>query len=323
MWSPLYADIKAITHLKWPDKSHKVVDPIVFVQSKEGVQLLTIRREDGTRALLGEMIEDRVNAPCVDDILKECFSGDLFAIDSLSLVALFDTPEITLDTVKAELTKFIMRDIQLESVKLVIEQSQCKGAVIGEVISAIQSMPETEEFCSKVKEEKCTQLKLELYKALLPKSYNYFRHLMQVNASVDKPLMSVTLNSKKLFDLCIASLINLSPRQPSNTVELIDLDVFCNEENHAEDAALVLDALAEAIYENRIAPNHAFKQQIVKINEQLQSPIDSRLLEQHLNAPIDNPIKVSENGVFRPYKRKIAEVDTTEHQASTTMSSEC
>lgn len=70
---------------------NKAVDPILFVVEPSGrLNILAIRRFDGVRALPGGMLERNVVQTCLNELLEEVFSGDLFKLGSDS-ARLIDT----------------------------------------------------------------------------------------------------------------------------------------------------------------------------------------------------------------------------------------
>lgn len=64
---------------------NKAVDPILLVVDPSGrINILAIRRYDGVRALPGGMLEKNVVQTCVNELLEEVFSGDLFRTGGLT-----------------------------------------------------------------------------------------------------------------------------------------------------------------------------------------------------------------------------------------------
>lgn len=303
---------------------NSAVDPIVLVQSGNGLKLLTILREDGARALPGGMVEGRVKETCINELLEECFSGDLFARDSLSLQALLNTPEVTIENVKEQLLKFVSQNDKLIDLMAVVDQVDSKETGIEGVLVAIKAL---EHLTGTEKQHECTQLKVELYKTLLPEAYGRFRSIIEANISKGEQLvnisdprntdlawmvttpMGITLSPEKVDELCSGGFLSFAAGDDASDVRFVDLEIFCNGEAYSDHAALVLDTLANAIYEGKLELNDALKQQLMAINANLQNSISTKQLEKHIDecSQTKHRPMVSSQSVFADKKPRVDE----------------
>ena len=161
---------------------NQAVDVLLFIQTPNGLKLLTIKRADGQRALPGGFVEGQAFASCARELLEECFSAKLFEEGTDSLNKMNDRQRIN-----EQDFDFIEKILIKHGVKL---SSNLKKAdlktVIRESIKAIKASTLTDTKKAQV----LAEVKVELYKKFLPEQYRNFLNFVSSKLTLRKRVVN-------------------------------------------------------------------------------------------------------------------------------------
>src|SRR3990167_6311297 len=192
-------------------------DPVIFLQTKQGVQVLTIVRKTGEKAFPGGMVEmkdgeivrDAIVETFVSELLEESFSGDFFRqghATQKQLDSQYGKNDVTqqefknkiaakLEAMIADANKKVKagdQKIITDAHKKVVlaalnnSTSQSPSAVLEAALLALTRKDNNDLSKQETLQQTATHMRVELYKEVMKKEYKKFRKIVDKSIKIGK-----------------------------------------------------------------------------------------------------------------------------------------
>lgn len=283
-------------HAKFLGKNgaNRAVDPVLLITKSDGsVSVVTIERWGGQeRAFPGGMLEASVKEICINEILEECFSGDLFAEGSMTSKELNDRKDLEIHDLE-RIIREILNDSEFDKLKNKIDElfalptEQSHSDYLRDILCRLAKLTDGQTGLDEpTAVHLSTRLKCRLYEHLFPVKYFNFRKLILdnlvikeevINGSdprntdkawmVTKPLIEI-LTSENFAVLEKQCSLKLAGGDDALGANLTDIEKLFDGNFYSDHGAILLEALADAL-----DPNNSELQ--LDLSQSLQDQIDS------------------------------------------------
>ncbi len=205
-------------------KNNKAVDPVFILRGADGrLKVLCGKRFDGSYAFPGGMNESNVIQTCIDELLEECFSGNLFSQGS-GTATLINALDGASDTVNQIISENFLRSLQthrkpkegsadyVKSMSAYLSEEKSLQQKLTSILEAIKPQKTTAKYIQAVVEAirrsdidegkiepLVAHIKCDIYKQCLPEQYAQFEQF--IKAKMHKEPLVINKSDPRNTDL--------------------------------------------------------------------------------------------------------------------------